>query len=139
MVRSLLVYRRPTLVLYGILTGKEILIKKTKCKELLNIYFVTNNYHRKSSVTALIQDLGCTDIQTRKKNFRLTSLYKILNRLISVPISDLSTPGDEITWGGYKNHSNTFKLTPRWDEIPLCTKPYPIGIIIHRLLSNPNQ
>ena len=47
--------------------------------------FVTNNYQRKSSVTALIQDLGWTDLQTRRKNFRLTSLYKILNGLIAVP------------------------------------------------------
>ena len=29
--------------------------------------FVTNNYQRKSSVTALIQDLGWTDLQTRRK------------------------------------------------------------------------
>ena len=34
--------------------------------------------------TAFIQDLGWTDLQTRRKNFRLTSLYKILNGLIAV-------------------------------------------------------
>ena len=64
--------------------------------------FVTNNYQRKSSVTALIQDLGWTDLQTRRKNFRLTSLYKILNRLIAVPVSDLLTPADERTRGGHE-------------------------------------
>ena len=64
--------------------------------------FVTNNYQRKSSVTALIQDLGWTDLQTRRKNFRLTSLYKILNGLIAVPVSDLLTPADERTRGGHK-------------------------------------
>ena len=52
--------------------------------------FVTNNYQRKSSVTALIQDLGWTDSQTRRKNFRLTSLYKILNGLIAVEQSALN-------------------------------------------------
>ena len=41
--------------------------------------FVTNNKQRKSSATDLIQDLGWTDLQTRRKNFRLTGLYKILN------------------------------------------------------------
>ena len=45
--------------------------------------FVTNNYQRKSSVTSLIQDLGWTDLQTRRKNFRLISLYKILHGLIA--------------------------------------------------------
>ena len=64
--------------------------------------FVTNNYQRKSSVTALIQDLGWTDLQTRRKNFRLTSLYKILNGLIAVPVSDLLTPADKRTRGGHK-------------------------------------
>ena len=60
--------------------------------------FVTNNYQRKSSVTALIQYLGWTDLQTRRK----TSLYKILNGLIAVPVSDLLTPADERTCGGHK-------------------------------------
>ena len=61
-----------------------------------------NNYKRKSSVTALIRDLSWTDLQTRRKNFRLTSLYKILNRLIAVPVSDLLTPPNERTCGGHK-------------------------------------
>ena len=61
--------------------------------------FVTNNYQRKS---ALIQDLGWTDLQTRRTNFRLTSLYTILNGLIAVPVSDLLTPADERTRGGHK-------------------------------------
>ena len=56
--------------------------------------FLTNNYQRKSSVSALIQDLGWTDLQTRRKNFRLTSLYKILNGLIAVRVSDLLIPAD---------------------------------------------
>ena len=64
-------------------------------------HFVTNNYQRKSSVTALIQDLGWTDLQTRRKNFRLTSLYKILNWIIAVPASDLLTPADGRTCGGH--------------------------------------
>ena len=64
--------------------------------------FVTNNYQRKSSVTTLIQDLVWTDLQTRRKNFMLTSLYTILDGLIAVPVSDLLTPADERTCGGHK-------------------------------------
>ena len=93
--------------------------------------FVTNNYQRKSSVTALIQDLGWTDLQTRRKNFRLTSLYKILNGLIAVPVSDLLTPADERTRGGHKKsfkhiRANTtlgqnsflYKTIPDWNHLP---------------------
>ena len=93
--------------------------------------FVTNNYQRKSSVTALVQDLGWTDLQTRRKNFRLTSLYKILNGLIAVPVSDLLTPADERTRGGYKKsfkhiRANTtlgqnsflYKNMPDWNHLP---------------------
>ena len=70
--------------------------------------FVTNNYQRKSRVTALIQDLGWTDLKTRRKNFRLTSLYTILNGLIAVPVSDLLTPADERARGGHKKNIQTY-------------------------------
>ena len=66
-------------------------------------------------------------------------MYKILNGLIAVPVSDLSTPADERSLVGIKNHSSTLELTPRWDKIPFCTKPYPIGIIFRQLLLNPDQ
>ena len=101
--------------------------------------FVTNNYQRKSSVTALIKDLCWTDLQTGRKNFRLTSLYKIVNGLIAVHVSDLLTPADETTRGGNNKSSSTLELTPRWDKIPFCTKPYPIRMIFHQLLFNPDQ
>ena len=93
--------------------------------------FVTNNYQRKSSVTALIQDLGWTDLQTRRKNFKLTSLFTILNGSISVPVSDLLTPADERTRGGHKKsfkhiRANTtlgqkiflYKTIPDWNHLP---------------------
>ena len=84
--------------------------------------FVTNHYQRKSSVAALIQDLGWTDLQTRRKNFRLTSLYKILNGIVAVPVSDLSNPADERTRGRHKQSFVTLELTPRWDKIPFVYK-----------------
>ena len=102
--------------------------------------FVTNNYQNKSSVTALIQGLGWTDLQTRRKNFRLTSLYKILNRLIAVPASGLLTPADGRTPGGHKkSFKHTRAYTTLGQNYFFCTKPYPIGIIFHQLLLNPDQ
>ena len=93
--------------------------------------FVGNNYQCKSSVTASIQDPGWTDLQTRRKNFRLTSLYTILNELITVPVSDLLTPANEKTRGGHKQsfkhiRANTtlgqnsflYKAIPDWNHLP---------------------
>ena len=88
--------------------------------------FVTNNYQRKSSVTALIQDLRLSKIY-----FRLTSLYKILNGLIAVPVRDLLTPADEKTRGANKKsfkhirasitlgqNSFLYKTIPDWNHLP---------------------
>ena len=80
MVQSLLEYSCPVWDLY-----KQGDIDKLNKIQRAAARFVTNNYQRKSSVTALIQHLGWTDLQTRRKNFRLTRLYKIFNRLIAVP------------------------------------------------------
>ena len=90
MVRSLLEYSCPVWNPY-----RQGGVDKLNKIQRAAARFVTNNYQRKSSVTALIQDLGWTDLQTRRKNFRLTSLYKILNGLISLPVSDLLTRADE--------------------------------------------
>ena len=90
MVRSLLEYSCPVWDPY-----RQGDIDKVNKIQRAAARFVTNNYQRKSSVTALIQDLGWTDLKTRRKNFRLTSLYKILNGLIAVPVSDILTPADE--------------------------------------------
>ena len=101
--------------------------------------FLTNNYQRKSSVTALIQDLGLADLQTERQNFRLTSQYTISNGLIAVPVSDLLTPADERIGVDINNNFNTLELTPCWDRIPFCTKQYLIDITIHQLVLNPDQ
>ena len=101
--------------------------------------FVTSNYQQKSSVTAFIQDLGWTDLQTRKKNFRLRSLYKISNGLIAVSVSDLLTSADERTRGGLKQSFKHIRANTTLGQNSFCTKPYSIGIIFHQLLLNLDQ
>ena len=126
MVRSLLEYSCPVWDPY-----RQGDIDKLNKIQRAAARFVTNNYQRKSSVTALIKDLGWTDLQTRRKNFRLTSRYKILSGLIAVPVSDLLTPADERTRGGHKKsfkhiRANTtlgqnsflYKTTPDWNHLP---------------------
>ena len=128
MVRSLLEYSCPIWDPY-----RQGDVDKLNKIQRAAARFVTNNYQRKSSVTALIQDLGWTDLQTRRKNFRLTSLYKILNGLIAVglPVSDLLAPADERTRSGHKKsfkhiRANTtlgqnsflYKTIPDWNHLP---------------------
>ena len=60
MVRSLLEYSCPVWDPY-----RQGDIEKLNKIQRAAARFVTNNYQRKSSVTALIQDLGWTDLQTR--------------------------------------------------------------------------
>ena len=126
MVRSLLEYSFPVWDPY-----RQGDIDKLNKIQRAAARFVTNNCQRKSSVTALIKDLGWTDLQTRRKNFRLTSLYNILSGLIAVSVSDLSTPADERTRGGNTKsfmhiRANTtlgqnfflYKSIPNWNHLP---------------------
>ena len=47
------------------------------------------NYTRQtSSVTSLIQNLGWTDLKTRRTNSRPSYMFKILNELVEIPIND---------------------------------------------------
>ena len=68
--------------------------------------FVTSNYKKTTSVTSLIQNLGWDDLQLRRKNCRLVCLFKIVNQLVEIPISDRLIPADKITRGG---HNQAFK------------------------------
>ena len=47
--------------------------------------FVSGNYQKKTSVTAIQNELGWTDLQVRRKHSRLIVMYKILNGLVAIP------------------------------------------------------
>ena len=68
--------------------------------------FVPQNYRQTASVTSLIQNLGWTDLKTRRKNSRLVSMFKILNELVEIPINDRLIPADRRTRGG---HNQAYK------------------------------
>ena len=63
--------------------------------------FVTQNSGQTASVTSLIQNLGWTDLKTRRKNSRLLCKFKILNELVKMPINDHLIPADKRTRGGH--------------------------------------
>ena len=57
-------------------------------------------------MTYLIQNLGWTDLKTRRKNSRLLCMFKILNELVEIPINDRLIPADRRTRGG---HNQAYK------------------------------
>ena len=57
-------------------------------------------------MTSLIQNLGWTDLKTRRKNSRLLCMFKILNELVEIPINDRLIPADRRTRGG---HNQAYK------------------------------
>ena len=91
--------------------------------------FVTQNYRQTASVTSLLQNLGWTDLKTRRKNSRLVSMFKILNELVEIPINDRLIPADRRTRGGHNqaykhlraNSNTTLGQNSFWHR----TRPYP--------------
>jgi hypothetical protein len=47
--------------------------------------FVKNDYHRDSSVTAMLQNLKWQTLADRRRDQRLILLYKIINGLVAIP------------------------------------------------------
>ena len=68
--------------------------------------FVTQNYRQAASMTSLIQDLGWTDLKTRRTHSRLVSMFKSLNELVKIPINDCFIPADRRARGG---HNQAYK------------------------------
>ena len=95
------------------------------------VRFVTQNYRQTASVTTLIQNLGWTDLKTRRTNSRLVSMFKILNELVEIPINDRLIPADRRTCGGHNQAykhlranttlgQNSFwhRTIPDWNSLP---------------------
>ena len=57
-------------------------------------------------MTPLIQNVGWTDLKTRRKNSRFVSMFKILNGLVKIPINDRLIPADRRTRGW---HNQAYK------------------------------
>ena len=76
-------------------------IEKLEKNKKSTARFVTQNYRQTASVTSLIQNLGWTDLKTRRKNSRFLSMFKILNELVETPINDRLIQEDKITRYGH--------------------------------------
>ena len=85
---------------------------------------------------SLIQNLGWTDLKTRRKNSRLLCMFEILNELAKIPkFNDHLIPVDKKDVMG--RHNQTYKhiraITPsislHWDKIIFGIELFLIGII----------
>ena len=68
--------------------------------------FVLHRYQKTESVTALLEELGWSTLQERRKNLRLTLLFKILNDHVAVPPDELNI----IRYNSRTRSANSMKL-----------------------------
>ena len=60
----------------------------------------------------MLKSLGWEDLQTRRRNVRLTLFYKILNGQVNIPVSDELVLADERTHGvNNKNYKHIRSAT----------------------------
>lgn len=96
--------------------------------------FVKQDYQRTSSVTAMLDDLGWEPLAARRRDIRLTLLYKIINNEATVPTEDTLIPADSRTRTNHKlkfktiqsnspAYRNSFfvKTIPQWNNLKETT------------------
>ena len=76
--------------------------------------YVCNKYRNTSSVTDMLQHLEWEPLSTRRKNSRLTMLYKIANNHVVIPHTNRLIPQNRQT---RHNNSNSY-------QIPQCRSEY---------------
>ena len=62
------------------------LIHKLEMVQRRAARYIKNDYHRTSSITAMLQDLQLTPLELRRRHFPLTMLYKALHEVKRVDI-----------------------------------------------------
>ena len=65
--------------------------------------YVTNRYHNTSSVNEMIENLEWSSLENRRKNARLTMLYKIKHEKVNIDARDKLVPPDRISRNMNKN------------------------------------
>ena len=69
-------------------------------------HFVKNDFSYQSSVTRMLADLGWDRLEERRRELRLTIMFKIVHGLIKVPSTDILVPADTRT---RSNHPYKYK------------------------------
>ena len=87
--------------------GTKNNITKVEAVQRRAARFCHGDYHRTSSVTAMLQDLQWPDLQTRRQQAKTVMMYKIINHLVEVDSKTILIPAGVHTRG----HAEKF-LTP---------------------------
>ena len=70
--------------------------------------FCMNNYRHESSVTQLIETLGWDSLQLRRKQARLSLMYKLSNNLIDINLENLLSRNHELRTR--RSHVSQYKV-----------------------------
>ncbi|KAL8612378.1 hypothetical protein ACOMHN_020133 [Nucella lapillus] len=85
------------------------LTKKIEAVQRRAARYVTSDYNPTSSVTAMLKDLNCETLQSRRTKGQLNMFYKIVNNQIDIPPDPYLTPGSSRT---RSNHSQKSRHVP---------------------------
>ena len=89
--------------------------------------FVFKNYSHHVSVTALIKELGWSELSSARKRDRLCMMFKIGNNLIPINFNDHLSYCKTVTRHNHPQKVNI--LAPRTDTYKFFQEPYLNGIV----------
>ena len=107
-------------------------INKLEMVQRRSARFITGDYHRTSSVTAMMDNLKLLPLQKRRKNDKLLMFYKIIHGLVAVPTDCLIRTTSSVRGHNQRYiipHTRTQVLqtsffpdtTRLWNSLPLDT------------------
>ena len=112
-------------------------IEKEELEKILRrgARFVFNDYSRTSSVTAMLSKLDWVPLAERRRDARLTLMFKIINDLIAIPAEEYLTKSSSRTRSGASNsyrlyttntstYANSFfpRTIKDWNSLPIDIK-----------------
>jgi len=72
--------------------------------------FVSGDFGHRSSVTAMLDRLGWSSLESRREQIRLSMMYKVVNNLVAVPTTTL-IPADPRTRSSHPHKFRTINAT----------------------------
>ena len=93
--------------------------------------FVTQDYSRDTSVTQLLKDLHWLQLKDRRRDIRLSLMYRIVMGKVVVPVNDILLPADSAHAASTSTNTDTliqpvsnidihflYKLSLEWNLLP---------------------
>jgi len=93
--------------------------------------FIMSDYRRSSSVTAMLNQLKWRPVEIQHRELRLLMFYKIINRLVELPVPEYIIPAPRVTRGNSMKfvqptmHIDPYKYSffpntiSQWNKLPL--------------------